>query len=145
MDLDEDGNMIEPSIRDEHITLWNYLYRNTKCRDETVDSKLMKLGMFRSCESSLNSECDGSNETGRDSSFSSIFLWSTTIMAISDPKPKNVREVESAYTTNDHLIPLHGQLMFSSSVYEEEVMLEVCSREEMDYKASSKDSFTSSF
>lgn len=58
MDLDENGNLIEPSTRDEHITLWNYCYRNAKYADWTIDCKLVKLDMFGSCESSVSSDSD---------------------------------------------------------------------------------------
>lgn len=64
-DLYEDDNLFEPSTRDERMTLWNYYYRNVKHPDVTFDFKLVELGIFGSCESSLSSESGDSS--GSDS------------------------------------------------------------------------------
>lgn len=53
-DLHENENLIDPSIRDERIALWNHCYRNARRLDGVVDCKLVKLGMFGSCKSSIS-------------------------------------------------------------------------------------------
>lgn len=95
--------------------------------------------------SSLNSENDKSGGSDNASSFNFIFLTNRMIMDISDPKPKDVMEVESAYTTDNHICSLRRQLTFSSFVDEEEVILEACSLEEREHVAVSDASTTSYF
>lgn len=75
-DLDENGNLVEPSNRDERIILWNYSYRNTKYLDEMVYYKLVELGMFDSCESFTSSDNNRSNGNYNDS-FSLLFSQET--------------------------------------------------------------------
>lgn len=48
-DLDEDGNLVDPSNRDEYIALCNYYYRNVRCMDKTIDCRLVELCMFDTC------------------------------------------------------------------------------------------------
>lgn len=62
-DLDENGNLVEPSTHNEHITMWNYCYRNAKHPDGMVDCKLMKLGILDSyeCYTSYNVDGNGGN------------------------------------------------------------------------------------
>lgn len=63
-------------------------------------------------------------------------------MTTSESEPKDVREVESVYTIDDHIVCLHEQLGFSTSNDEEEVVLEVLSMEERDIMATSDASST---
>lgn len=102
-DLDKDGNLVEPSSRDEHIALWKYCYRNVRhhkyCYRNVrrpygiVDCRLVELGMFGRCDSSLKSESDSNDGAHSDSFFPSVFPRNVTLVAISDPMPKDVREV----------------------------------------------------
>lgn len=52
-DLDENGNLVDPSTRGKHITLWNYCYRNINHPNRMVDCKLAELHVFSSSESSI--------------------------------------------------------------------------------------------
>lgn len=70
------------------------LYKNVKRPDGTVDCILVELGMFGSCESSLNSESDISGGSYNDFYLSSIFLGNRTIMAIYDYEPKDVKKLD---------------------------------------------------
>lgn len=143
--LDENGNLVEPSTLVKRITLWNYCYRNTRCPDGTVDCKLVELGMFGGCESSLNSKSDNTYGSDSDSSFPSVFTRSRMTMAIFHYDPKYVRVVRPVYTYDKHLASLSEKLTFSSSSDEEEVVLEVCYVEEQTHISVSKSSFTLSF
>lgn len=60
-DLDESDNLVEPPTRDKPITLWNHCYKNANHPDGTNDYKIMELGMFGSCESLNNSNCDNTS------------------------------------------------------------------------------------
>lgn len=71
-DLNENGNLIEPSTRDGHIILWNYYYRNTERIDGTIDCKLVELGMVDSCKSSISFNSDRSGCSDNDSFFPSV-------------------------------------------------------------------------
>lgn len=55
----------------------------------------MELGTFGSCESSINFDSD--NNIG--SFFPSVLLGNKKIMATSNTELKDIREVESHYTT----------------------------------------------
>lgn len=59
----------------------------------TIDYRLVKLGMFKSCESFLNFESDSSSISDNDSYFPSFFLGNRIIMAIFEPGPKYVRRL----------------------------------------------------
>lgn len=61
--------LVEPSTRDERISLWNHCYKNIKCPDVIVDCKLVELCMFGSCDSYINLDIDSSSGSDRDSCF----------------------------------------------------------------------------
>lgn len=137
--------MVEPLTHDEHIALWKHFDRNARRPNETVDCRLVELGMFISCDSSLNSESDISGGSDNDSSFPSIFPRSGKIMATSNPDPKDVREVGSVYIIEDHIDSLRYQLAFSSTNDEEEYVLDECSLEEKVNMVAFDANSTSSF
>lgn len=67
--------------------------------------------MFGSCESYINFERYNSGGSDNDSSFPSIFLRNITIMAISEPEPKD----EGSWACLHHRQPysfLRQQLIF---------------------------------
>lgn len=119
--------MVEPSTLNECISLWNYCYMSVRHLDRTFGCRLVELGMFGVCESSLNSMSDKSGWSENDSSFYYVFLRDRKITASSDRKCKNVREVGSVYTTGDHKVSFQQKLSFSNFDDEDEVVLQTCS------------------
>lgn len=103
MYLYENDNLIETLSHNKRIGLWNHYYRNPRCTIGTVNCKLLELGMFGSCKSSINSYSGGS---GSDSFFPFVFSRNKNIMTIFDIKPKDVREIESTYIVEDQITSL---------------------------------------
>lgn len=100
--------------------------------------------MFGNHKSSLNFESDNGGESDSDPSFPFVFTGNMTIMATSDLEPKDVRDVGSNNTTDDHIASIWKQLIFSSDD-REDVVLKVCYLAERANIAASNAFSTSSF
>lgn len=76
--LDENDNLVEPSTCNEHMVMLNHCYINAKHPYGNIGFKLMKLGMFNSCESITSSNSNGSSGSNNDS-FLILFSMETRI------------------------------------------------------------------
>lgn len=54
-DLDESGNVTEPSTGKNLMNMWEYCMQNSRCGDGTLDYKLFETRMFGSYKSTSDS------------------------------------------------------------------------------------------
>lgn len=57
-DLNENDNMVYPSIREEYIEIWKHCVMDVKWPNKTMGYNLVELGMFGSYNSSSDSNSD---------------------------------------------------------------------------------------